>query len=224
MNEHNEIKKSGLSIPVDMKNTELFKVIIHNITEIFNDKRIDSALLDKHYNGLLDAYTKLNENRNSILGKKIETAIANLDFILKDKKMCSKCRREYELLSYAFRSIRILLFEKDNSSVSFENLLNAQYELDRYIYFKNNANTSKLVEDTFLALIVEVSELANTTRCFKHWSNKGADPKEEQLKEYVDVLHFFLSLGNQLGFSSEEVTNAYIEKYMLNITRQNTGY
>ena len=46
-----------------------------------------------------------------------------------------------------------------------------------------------------LALFVEIGEFANTTRCFKYWSNKPMDDKAVVLDEYADGLHFFLSLG-----------------------------
>lgn len=55
-----------------------------------------------------------------------------------------------------------------------------------------------------LALLVELGEFANETRCFKFWSNKGPSPKAVILDEYVDALHFFLSLGLSIGVSSFE--------------------
>lgn len=50
-----------------------------------------------------------------------------------------------------------------------------------------------------LALLVEIGELANETRCFKYWSNKPASEREVILEEYVDGLHFILSIGIDLG-------------------------
>ncbi|MBO4541463.1 MAG: dUTP diphosphatase, partial [Bacilli bacterium] len=50
-----------------------------------------------------------------------------------------------------------------------------------------------------LALLVEMGEFANETRCFKFWSLKGPSPKEVMLDEYADGLHFYLSLGLILG-------------------------
>ena len=47
------------------------------------------------------------------------------------------------------------------------------------------------------------------TRCFKYWSTKGPSPKDVILEEYVDGLHFFLSLGIPLNVkkTSYELTN-----------------
>lgn len=82
--------------------------------------------------------------------------------------------------------------------------LNSLYEkqaaLDKHILEKHNIKMSKeeLLDNTILALLVEVGELANTTRCFKHWSTKGMMDKEIVLDELADVWHFYLSIGNQV--------------------------
>lgn len=80
-------------------------------------------------------------------------------------------------------------------------LYKMQAELDKHIIEKHNIkmNKKELLDNTILALLVEVGELANTTRCFKHWSTKGMMDKEVVLDELADCLHFYLSIGNQLG-------------------------
>ena len=131
-----------------------------------------------------------------------------------------------------------------------------------------------------LALQVEVGELANETRCFKFWSLKKPSEASIILEEYVDCLHFILSLGietnlqntklnknlkvenntdttemflnlnekinifaknkceksyidlfeqfillgNILGFSSENIEEAYLNKNKINHQRQDEGY
>ncbi len=107
-----------------------------------------------------------------------------------------------------------------------DELYQMQKKLDHYILLNNTScNTSnELLTDTLLALQVEVSELANATRCFKHWSKKGPESKERLLDEYADVLHLFLSVGLQLGFSPDEVVQAYIKKNKENYRRQVEGY
>jgi len=110
--------------------------------------------------------------------------------------------------------------------IKLKDLYELQDELDKYILEQKNLNLKpkELLTDTLLALSVEVSELANTTRCFKHWSNKGPDSKERIIDEYVDVLHFFLSIGNQLGFSAKEIEDAYFKKRQINVNRMKEGY
>lgn len=78
-------------------------------------------------------------------------------------------------------------------------LYKMQAELDKHILEKHDIKMSKeeLLDNTILALLVEVGELANTTRCFKHWSTKGMMEREIVLDELADVWHFYLSIGNQ---------------------------
>ena len=167
--------------------------------------------------------------------------------------------------------------------MNLDKLYKMQKELDSYIIKNRNIIMSEeeLLENTILALLVEVGELANTTRCFKHWSTKGMMDKEVVLDELADVLHFYLSMGNQsemewsntwnskeervemseeqtltdifkkiyywstrvydvmtyqyvgewifvlaikLGFTDEEVEQAYLKKHKENYRRQGEGY
>ena len=65
-----------------------------------------------------------------------------------------------------------------------------------------------MLDKKILALQVELSELANEWRGFKFWS-EDQEPaaivytnryiKDPLLEEYVDCLHFILSIGNELG-------------------------
>ena len=87
----------------------------------------------------------------------------------------------------------------------------AQAKLDAYISEKNPVKYTKneMFEKTKLALLVEIGELANATRCFKHWSVKEPESKDRLLDEYADILHFYLSIGNQVGFTY----NLHIEAF-----------
>lgn len=80
-------------------------------------------------------------------------------------------------------------------------LFTMQRELDAFI-----ANNQEQFDDVFeekgLALLVELAELANETRCFKFWSTRGPSEREVILEEYVDSIHFLLSLGIEKGFDS----------------------
>lgn len=74
-----------------------------------------------------------------------------------------------------------------------------QAELDSRI-MKEHQLDGDFFSERLLALQVEVGELANETRCFKYWSVKSPSPRSEILEEYVDGIHFILSLGLTLGF------------------------
>ncbi|EGO87963.1 hypothetical protein G8S49_01360 [Clostridium botulinum C] len=104
--------------------------------------------------------------------------------------------------------------------------LDKQGQLDRYILNNKEVNISdkELLTDTLLALQVEVSELANATRVFKYWSNKGPESRERILDEYSDIVHFLLSIANQLGFTVRDIEEAYLKKHKENYRRQQEGY
>ncbi|MDN3449110.1 dUTP diphosphatase [Planococcus sp. APC 3906] len=161
--------------------------------------------------------------------------------------------------------------------MNLQKLFKMQEELDRFIQSNQGIN-----EDVFrkkgLALLIELAELANETRCFKFWSQKGPSERNIILEEYVDSIHFLLSLGieknlnmleewpervgendltelfigtqreildfledysmtnyqdlwswygaiaEELGFSYEDIFDAYLAKNQTNYDRQNDGY
>ena len=87
--------------------------------------------------------------------------------------------------------------------MNLQKLFTMQEALDHYIQ-----TNKQVTEDVFtkkgLALLVELAELANETRCFKFWSEKGPSEREVILEEYVDSIHFLLSLGNEKGLNDLE--------------------
>lgn len=83
--------------------------------------------------------------------------------------------------------------------MEFRELFKMQAQLDQFIEKNQNINYDVFTEKG-LALLVELAELANETRCFKFWSTKGPSEREIILEEFVDSIHFLLSLGNEKGF------------------------
>lgn len=152
-----------------------------------------------------------------------------------------------------------------------DNKINSRFELDDDI--KEEHKLKKIV-----SFRVEVAELLNATRLQKYWSVKPMEPREKILEEYVDGLHFlisigidkkvknhiykgkydatiyesdiiwlfeqmfiipwgdlkkddfslglemYLKLGDLLGFSWEDIKEAYVDKNLENHERQNTNY
>lgn len=80
-------------------------------------------------------------------------------------------------------------------TIDLDQLFIKQKELDEEIALLHQVSYETTHDKRVLALLVEVAELANASRCFKYWSNKGAEPKQKVLDEFADGLHFFLSLG-----------------------------
>ena len=87
--------------------------------------------------------------------------------------------------------------------MQFRQLFEKQRQLDRFIE-ENQYVQKDVFAEKGLALLVELSELANETRCFKFWSTKGPSERAVLLEEFVDSVHFMLSLGNMRGFLLEE--------------------
>ncbi len=82
-----------------------------------------------------------------------------------------------------------------------EKLFEIQKALDDKILMEHQLQKQDLVPPKLLALQVELGELANETRCFKYWSKKKPSEKKVILEEYVDCLHFILSLGLDGNFT-----------------------
>lgn len=81
-----------------------------------------------------------------------------------------------------------------SDNVELTELFMMQKQLDVYIE-ENNGVEREVFREKLLALTVELAELANETRCFKFWSQKGPSTKPVLIEEYVDSIHFLLSLG-----------------------------
>ena len=77
-----------------------------------------------------------------------------------------------------------------------------QAGLDEEIHALHHVDYPSTFHRRILALLVELGEFANETRCFKFWSLKGPSDKATILDEYADALHFFLSLGLAKGIHS----------------------
>ncbi|MFB0831444.1 dUTP diphosphatase [Brevibacillus laterosporus] len=127
--------------------------------------------------------------------------------------------------------------------INLETLFEKQKQLDDYIIKKKGLDTlpkQELLNNTVLALQVEICELANEWRGFKHWS-EDREPKNGYealidcdkcdgrgfwftgnrvlcqkcnqtgkiynplLEEYVDCLHFFFSMARQIGLYADDL-------------------
>ena len=101
--------------------------------------------------------------------------------------------------------------------IDLSNLYLKQAELDQRIADNHHVSYETTRERRILALLVEIGEFANATRCFKYWSNKASEPLDIVLDEYVDGLHFFLSLGIDINVNKK--TYNYT-KHADNLTKQ----
>src|SRR5699024_1815575 len=83
--------------------------------------------------------------------------------------------------------------------MEWDKLYDMQQNLDNYIADNHNLLPQAIFSKKLMALLVELGECANETRCFKFWSTKAPSERHVILEEYVDVLHFMLSLGIDTG-------------------------
>ncbi|MGZ4163180.1 MAG: dUTP diphosphatase [Tumebacillaceae bacterium] len=89
-----------------------------------------------------------------------------------------------------------------------KSLFAIQKVLDDRIVDEHQLDRDALFASKVLALQVELGELANETRCFKYWSHKPSSAAAVILEEYVDALHFVLSLGLDHGYTDIAVVPA----------------
>ena len=107
--------------------------------------------------------------------------------------------------------------------MNLDELFKLQMELDKKIVEQHALQNRSLVTEKTLALQVEIAELANETRCFKYWSTKEPSDKVVILEEYVDCIHFLLSIGLDFNFidisvkamlSDSKLTDQFINIYV----------
>ncbi|QOR65759.1 dUTP diphosphatase [Cytobacillus suaedae] len=86
--------------------------------------------------------------------------------------------------------------------MNIDTMFELQKVLDNHIKQKHKLEMENLIEKKVLALLVEIGELANETRCFKFWSIKPPSSKDKILEEFVDGVHFILSIGLDLAYDA----------------------
>lgn len=106
--------------------------------------------------------------------------------------------------------------------MDFKKLFETQQALDNNIMEKHpELKGQNNLDWKVLALQVELGECANEWRGFKTWSNDQEPRRATLLEEYVDCLHFALSIGLELGVQVESVY--LLDKYKQSITQQFSG-
>ncbi len=75
-----------------------------------------------------------------------------------------------------------------------------QNDIDLYIHNQNQLSSKETWNKRIIALFTEIAEFANEIRSFKYWSKKSESNREIILEEYIDCVHFLLSIGNNINF------------------------
>lgn len=86
-------------------------------------------------------------------------------------------------------------------------LFKKQSKLDKYIGETKGLKMEDYKTERVMALLVEFGELINElVFLFKYWTNKKMN-RDKVLEEYVDGLHFLLSIGNDHGHVNYKYKN-----------------
>lgn len=105
--------------------------------------------------------------------------------------------------------------------MNLQKLFQMQNALDKRIETEHHLEEMPLLRKKILSLQVELGELANETRCFKFWSTKEPSSNDVIIEEYVDCLHFILSIGLEKKFKditlSIKNNNCELSEQFLNL-------
>lgn len=88
--------------------------------------------------------------------------------------------------------------------MNLKELLEKQKQLDTVILDRAGIKEYPF-KNIKLALLVEISELANEWQGFKHWKKNISMDREKLVEEWADCFHFALSLENELKQTSEYI-------------------
>lgn len=89
---------------------------------------------------------------------------------------------------------------------------------------------SRYIMDQVLYAEAELQEMLREIKGFKSWKKydwtekEALEHKVNAKEEYIDVLHFIINIGNALGFLPSEMKAVFVNKNIVNHTRQDEGY
>lgn len=106
----------------------------------------------------------------------------------------------------------------DEITIDLSDLFRKQQTLTDYVWEKHNIKKADMDKEK-AAIICELWETANELKSdgFKYWTDKKMD-REKALEEIVDMLHFYLQIGNILGVVYEhrriEIRDTVLDQIM----------
>lgn len=141
------------------------------------------------------------------------------------------CENLYNLIQYVKRKENNK--ENTNQNTTKDMLVDIwdkQKELDNKIFENKKVSRESTRIERFTALNVEIGELLKEDEIFKYWkdhkklASKSTEQLEKSREEYIDALHFFISLGIDYFNSPEEMYEYYMKKNLINHDRLKGGY
>ena len=88
-----------------------------------------------------------------------------------------------------------------------EKILKLNKELDK-AFIEKYCDDKEYYKKNCIALLVELGEFINETKCFKYWSIKKSD-KEKVLEEYADTITMCLSFFTTFNIELDNIPNCY---------------
>jgi len=83
--------------------------------------------------------------------------------------------------------------------MNLNSLFQKQADLDKYIYKKNGLTEKEIYDKKIVAFLAELFELANELKFFKYWKDDIVIDRQRAIEEYIDVIHFTISIANAVG-------------------------
>ncbi|MDK4523069.1 dUTPase [Fusobacterium necrophorum] len=100
-----------------------------------------------------------------------------------------------------------------------------QQNFDDIVLKKRGKTKSQVANEIKVALITEIGELYNENPTFKFWKEqKNTEITDKAKEEFVDVLHFVISLGIDIFKDEQDMFEWYCRKNNKNLERQRNGY
>ena len=87
----------------------------------------------------------------------------------------------------------------------------------------DEAEKTKWVLNYCRACSQELAELTDSVP-WKWWAKYQKFDEQNARVEIVDLFHFLISLAQVMGMSADDLFQAYLKKYEVNLKRQETGY
>ena len=94
--------------------------------------------------------------------------------------------------------------------MNFKNIMRMQKALDASIEKVHNVDRTKIVYKKVAALLVELGEFANEYAPFKYWKKSKVVNHGDVVEEFVDGIHFFISLAYTAGCEDDLTIKAKV--------------
>ncbi|EFS22112.1 dUTP diphosphatase [Fusobacterium gonidiaformans 3-1-5R] len=119
----------------------------------------------------------------------------------------------------------MIWIEEENMKDRLQEIWERQKNFDNIVFANAGVTREQVANEIKVALITEIGELYNENPTFKFWKEqKNIEITDKTKEEFVDCLHFLISLGQDIFKDEQEMFDWYCKKNDKNLLRQKTGY